>query len=348
MKKITFIIVSVFVMQALVAQTVLTHGINLEFGDTYKYDGYEGVTNIEPGSGGANQVWDFSNLSGYGFFEGINAIAVDPATTLFADSAAVADATLCTRNFDDPDIGPYQYYENNNSTQNVIAMGFLGTTNSSFGTYTDPQKAFDLPFAYNDSFVDGYDFLNFHIENGYYFMRDSATVTVEADAYGTITTPLQEFQNVLRIKRTKTYYAWFKWDAEGDWIKSGPYTDIEYSWYAPNIKVPVMYVDEMEDFIDYPVRYLVDYNFTTATEELVYQEVELFPNPTINKLTIKTESTITRIGLYSIQGQQLFTNSLPDQVQQQTIDLMEFPTGIYIVKIELENGQILTEKFMKQ
>ncbi len=346
MKNFTLLFVLLFALQALFSQHVLTNGINLTFGDTYRYNGYEGTTDVEPGPGGANMVWNFGNISGYGFFEGINAIAVDPATTLFADSAAVTNATICTRNFDDPDIGPYQYYENNNSTQNVIAMGFLGTTNSSFGTYTDPQKAFDLPFAYNDSFVDGYDFLNYHIQNGYYFMRDSATVTVEADAYGTITTPLQEFQNVLRIKRTKTYYAWFRFEAGGDWIQSGPYTDIEYSWYAPNIKTPVMYVDVMEDFTDYPVRYLVDYDFVTGINDLKETHLEVFPNPAVNIIQLTSSKAIKLTTVVSIQGQILINNTAHGANSQQ-IEIDELSKGYYLLSVEFEDGTIETRNILK-
>jgi len=348
MKKFTLLFVSIFALQALFSQPVLTNQINLTIGDTYKYNGYEGTTNIDPGPGGANQTWDFSNITGYGFFEGINAIAVDPSTTLFADSAVVQNANLCTRNMDDPNSGPYQYYDNTNSTSNLIAMGFLGITNSSFGTYIDVQTAFEFPFSYNDSFTDTYDFLAFHIENGYYFMRDSATVTVEADAYGTITTPLQEFQNVLRIKRTKTYYTWFRFEAGGDWLQSGPFTDIEYSWFAPNIKTPVMFVDVLEDIDDYPVRYIVEYDFTTGTEELADHHFEAFPNPATDRVTVKTNEVINSVGLYSIHGQLLYTNSQLGQSHQQTIELINYPKGVYIIKIGLEDGNFATKRFVKQ
>lgn len=347
MKKFTSLLISILAISVVYSQHTLTNQINLDLGDTYKYNGYEGTTNIEPGPGGAGQTWDFSDISGYGFFEGINAIAVDPSTTLFADSAVVANANMCTRNMDDPNSGPYQYYDNNNSYSNLIAMGFLGNTNSSFGTYIDEQKAFEFPFGYNDSFVDTYDFWNFHIQDGYYFMRDSATVTVEADAYGTLTTPLQQFHNVLRIKRTKTYYTWFRFTPGGDWMQSGPFTDIEYSWFAPDIKVPVMYVDVMEGFDDYPVRYLVDYNFVTGITDSQVTQIEVFPNPSDNIVHIISNKSIKQVSVTSMQGLVLMV--IPSNgLMKQQIDIQNLAAGIYLLCVEYSDNTELSKNILKQ
>jgi len=265
MKKFTLLFISIAVAMAMFSQPVLTSYINISIGDTYRYDGYSGVTNIEPGPGGANLTWDFSGITGDTFFEGVAAIGVNPSTTPFADSAAVADANICTKNVDDN--GPFQYYDNDNSSQNLIAMGFMTESASSFSTYTNVLTAFEFPFTYNDSFDDIWELMGFNINNDYYDKRDSSFMTVEADAYGTITTPLDMFTNVLRVKRTTIDYSWMRFEAGGDWIFIGSFTDIQYSWYAPNIKTPVMIINEMEGFPSYEARYLVEYNFPVGIED---------------------------------------------------------------------------------
>ena len=226
MKNITLLFISIVAALSLFSQPVLTSYINLTIGDTYRYDGYSGVTNIEPGSGGANLTWDFSGITGDIFIEGMAAICVDPSTTPFADSAVVADANICNKNVENS--GTYQYYDNDISSQNLIAIGFIAESGNSFNTYSDMLTAFEFPFTYIDSFDDTWELMGFNINEFYYDRRDSAFMTVEADAYGTITTPLSEFQNTLRVIRTTTYYSWFKFEAGGDWILFGPTTDIEY------------------------------------------------------------------------------------------------------------------------
>lgn len=348
MKKITLLIVSIVAALSVFSQITLTNNINLTIGDTYRYNGYEEVTNIEPGIGGANLVWDFSTITGEIYYEGNGSICVDPATTPFADSSVVTNANICTRNIETPIAGPYQYYDNNNSSQNLIAMGFIGESNSSFSTYTDVLKAFEFPFAYGDILNDTWDLLGYHIDNEYYFMRDSAVVTIEADAYGTITTPLGVFQNVLRIKTTTIDYSWFRFEAGGDWIPSGPYTDIEYKWYAPNIKVPVMFITELDGFTSYSVRYLVEYDFTTRIEDHLNYQIEIFPNPVIDQAVIRTDNPINHYSVYSINGQQLDALNLQSQpAYQQTIDLSKYPKGIYFIDVVLENGNIFTKKIIK-
>ena len=348
MKKFTLLFISIIAVQALFSQAVLTSSLNFTIGDTYRYDGYQQVTNIDPGSGGANLTWNFSTISGGTYYEGDGAICVDPSTSAFGDSAAVANANICIRSEENPDFGPYQYYECNSTSQNLLAMGFLGVGNNSFSTYTNNATALEFPFTYSDSFNDTWELLMYHFNMGHYFMRDSSIVTVEADAYGTITTPAGEFQNVLRLKRTTIDYSWTNYGS--GWISNGSFTDINFEWYAPNIKVPVMIIQELEWFPNsYEVRYLVEYNFPTGINEGVDTHLEIFPNPTTDWVIIKTDKIINRVSIYSLMGRQLdVVNSKTGRVQSQTIDLSSYPKGIYLVEIGFEDGNIVTERIVKQ
>ena len=339
MKKFTLLFISFVAALVVFSQPVLTSYINLNIGDTYRYDGYSEVTNIEPGPGGANLIWDFSGITGEIFYEGNPAICVDPSTTPFADSAAVADANICASPVDG--IGPYQYYDNDNSSQNLIAMGFVAESGSSFSTYTNVLTAFEFPFTYNDSFDDIWEQMTFNINDNYYNMRDSSFMTVEADAYGTITTPLNVFSNVLRVKTTTIDYSWMRFEAGGDWISIGSFTDIQYSWYAPNIKTPVMIINEMEGFPSYEARYLVEYNFPVGIEEQSEVQLEVFPNPTTDRVTIKTDETIQHVSIYSLNGQKM------DEISSQTIDLSKYPKGVYFIEVGFEDGNTITKRIIK-
>lgn len=347
MKKLTLLFSSFLVAFSLFSQPTLTSSINLSIGDTYRYDGYSEVTNIEPGPGGADLTWDFSGITGVTYYEGIPAVCVNPSTTPFADSAAVANANICTSPVDG--IGPFQYYDNDNSSQNLIAMGFMAESGNSFSTYTDIFTALEFPFTYNDSFDDTWELVSFNFNGSYHNKRDSSYMTVEADAYGTITTPLGEFTNVLRVKRTTTDHSWMKFEAGGDWMYFGSFTDIEYSWFAPNIKTPVMFITEMDGFPSYEARYIVEYNFQVGIEEQSDIQLDIFPNPTTNMVTIKTDKTINRVSVFSLNGRQMGTSSsLTSSSHQQTIDVSNYPKGVYLIKVGFENGSIVTERIIKQ
>ena len=349
MKKFTLLLISVFALQALLSQPTLTSSLNLTIGDTYRSDMYHEVTNIEPGPGGTNMVWDFANVTGPTYIEGYGGICVDPSTTPFADSAAVTNADICLRNEETPEESPYQYIESNNFSQELLAMGFLGGGSSNFTTYTNPQTIIEYPFTYGDSFDDTWELIMYSPDMGYYFYRDSAIVTVEADAYGTITTPTGVFQNALRIKTTTTDYSWTNYGGTG-WIPNGSFTDVSYQWYVPNIKIPVMSISEPEWLPGYMVSYLVEHNFTVGIEDKEGNlSLDIFPNPTKDRVTIKTDEVVNRLSIYSMNGQQMeIVSSQTSQPFQQTIDLSKYPKGVYLIEVGFEDGNVVKERIIKQ
>jgi hypothetical protein len=97
------------------------------------------------------------------------------------------------------------------------------------------------------------------------------------------------------------------------------------------------------------VRYLVEYDFTTRIEDHLNHQIETFPNPVINQVVIKTDKLFNSFSIYSINGQRLEAHNLESNLShQQTIDLSQYPKGIYFIEIVLENGNSLTKKIIKQ
>jgi hypothetical protein len=68
----------------------------------------------------------------------------------------------------------------------------------------------------------------------------------------------------------------------------------------------------------------------------------LFPNPTNSNVEIKTDETITSITVYDINGKESKIEPINNN-----IDLSNFQSGIYTLKIYTENG-ISTKKIIKQ
>jgi hypothetical protein len=70
----------------------------------------------------------------------------------------------------------------------------------------------------------------------------------------------------------------------------------------------------------------------------------IFPNPTTNSLTIQSPQKST-IEILNIQGQMIKTIYNSDL--QTTIDVSDFPIGVYIIKAKTEMG-IAVKKFIKE
>lgn len=68
----------------------------------------------------------------------------------------------------------------------------------------------------------------------------------------------------------------------------------------------------------------------------------LYPNPANDMLNIAIESELKTVEIYTLQGQKVMTSDIKE------INVSQLNTGIYIVKIEDENGAFATQKFIKK
>lgn len=78
--------------------------------------------------------------------------------------------------------------------------------------------------------------------------------------------------------------------------------------------------------------------------EVIREKPRLYPNPTSGTLQIDfpPENPIAKIQIFSMYGERL--NTLRTQDNQ--LDISHLPTGIYFLKMEFSNGEILTEKII--
>jgi hypothetical protein len=73
--------------------------------------------------------------------------------------------------------------------------------------------------------------------------------------------------------------------------------------------------------------------------------IKLFPNPAKNHITIETSTALeTTLTLYSIQGQLLTTKAFREQT---TLNLEQYPKGVYLLKFENDTEQII-KRFIKE
>lgn len=71
--------------------------------------------------------------------------------------------------------------------------------------------------------------------------------------------------------------------------------------------------------------------------------VGLYPNPAQTKLTIKTAENIQSVAVYSVLGQLVKTVASSNK----TVDVSNLSNGTYLLRVTLENGKVISEKFIK-
>lgn len=78
--------------------------------------------------------------------------------------------------------------------------------------------------------------------------------------------------------------------------------------------------------------------FTTNSPNL-----SVFPNPTTDIMTISSTENIKSIVIYDFLGKQILNN-----FSNTKIDMSKLSSGVYFLKIQLENGEVKTQKIIKK
>jgi hypothetical protein len=119
--------------------------------------------------------------------------------------------------------------------------------------------------------------------------------------------------------------------------------------YAPNEPLPggvVVYgallTDKAKVYVDNIYLYKV---VSLGTEKFETSNVKMYPNPVKNTLTIEANSTIDKIAVYSILGQEVMSKS-PNS-NSTTLQTSALQKGTYIVKSTID-GKTATSKFIKE
>ena len=123
------------------------------------------------------------------------------------------------------------------------------------------------------------------------------------------------------------YYGWIRFNVRnlGD---EGPLITIHDMAYCTIPNYPLIF--GQKDFMD-----IEENEYATAN-------ASLFPNPVEDRLSLQLSENVSckNVGIYGIDGRLL--KSQNDNFEN--IDVSDLPTGLYIAKINLNDGTVFTEK----
>ena len=87
-----------------------------------------------------------------------------------------------------------------------------------------------------------------------------------------------------------------------------------------------------------------EYNPTLGINDVVLNEndIKLYPNPTSSILNIGMTQNLKHVSIYSILGAEVL------RTQDKTIDVSGLSNGVFLIKIEDENGNVSIKRFVKK
>ncbi|MFM9985141.1 MAG: T9SS type A sorting domain-containing protein [Flavobacteriales bacterium] len=302
----TFLIVSTSLFGS--AQAILQNS-NVGFGVGDSFTLHTVYAGLSAGSSGENVTWDFSNL----------APGTSATTTVIAPEDAPMGSSFPNSNgATDAGGGVYGFF-----SVTAASYSFCGiNTGFSVAFYDDPQDFLRFPFTYGDSYADPY---HSNFTSGVDFER-TGTMTVEADAWGTLILPWGTVQNAVRIHATEEAID------ESDVLDLTYFTDY-YTWYAPGFHGSVLsYSAQSVDGGDPSEMYIYSAEVQIDVAETATKPaLSIYPNPAREMVNFKVAGDVEFLEITDAQGR--LVEQISVVTSAFTLDLSHLPAGIYLVAI---------------
>ena len=296
---------------------------------------------------GANVVFNYNALRGYGQTQTQH--FVDPTTTSNSGDYPTATFTDTTDGF------PGNLKYNQDFTDSLDIIGLVLDINT-FGTViakydNDPEIFMKFPFNYGDSFSDNYGGV-FTSAAAPLPTNGNGTVTVTADAWGTLKLPMiPDIDSVLRIVRvenmlTDTIFLQPLFPN----ILPIPVNATQISYYKPSIsKNPLLSFVTADVNGDTSINVISQYPlFTVGINELNENvAVSVFPNPVNTDFTTLTfdleEKATVNVVVFNNLGQNvelIYNGELKKGENNLKVKTSNLSKGLYFLNISIDNKTI--------
>ena len=331
MKKFIFLAaLGLLISSAIIAQPTITYENAPKIGDVYTYAYF--MTPVDPGPGGANQNWDFSNVQAD---DNEQIEAVNPASTPYENDFPGANIAFYSAS-EDGEV--YTFAAISQTDFQSYGTAVNADTGEIIMFYPDPEKQMEYPFSYQDNFTDSYhSFFNVDFQGMSVTVHRWGDVNVTADAWGSITTPENTFNSVLRIKNESSSV-----DSiflQGTFIMAMSSSTTDYTWFNGSDAYPVfsITISNNQQSGDTTGSYTTTAQAIGETSNIL-NNIRIYPNPAKNLLyvSIPTENeSDLRITLIDLTGKEIIRmdrdfSSLNSPV---TLDLNNLTPGMYFVRV---------------
>lgn len=337
------------ISSSILAQPVIESESFIQVEDVFEYS-QALVMDLEDSDiqlgGGAELVWDFSNLEPFGPTLNESYFPLDSTPSLFAlffgnpilagDNFSTHALSINVLDFELPIPvqfeNAYQFYRSDEEGYFITGNGAEVEGLPLISAYDTLDRVLKFPMNFQDEDTNSFYF--FTEVPGIGAVGQSGVRINRADAWGSVTTPFGTYE-CLRVRAvlnvTDTLFLEFTQDG-GTFVRP---EQVNYTWISPElggILAEATYIaDTLTSF-----RYLtLESALSTTSEQRT--DFTLFPNPATDEVTIATPAKGRKeVALSDLTGREVYRKVFH---QKATVDLSLFPEGLYLVAVESGNSR---------
>ncbi len=315
----------------IIAQPVITYSGNApQIGDNYYVSAVPYGGSFDPGSAGGNQNWDFSDVQPV--ISATSAV-VDATTTPFTSD--FPEANIAYVNI--PATGTYSYHQL--TTSEMFYVGVV--MDSDINHFPDSKKEMQFPFSYNDVYTDTYFYI---FPSELMLIHERGTITVTADAWGSVKTPAGSYNSTLRLKEEEIYTD-SVWNTGGTLMSVTTHSLTNYNWYTADSHYPVLSIEVTDEGAS-------SMAYATQTggieDNPLLSQITIWPNPVDDMIEVKLSDAVTdkmEIEIVSTTGQPLIPLKKSGN-HQFSADISRLTPGVYLLRLKGSSGISATSKFI--
>jgi hypothetical protein len=307
-------------------------------------------------STGANQTWDFTQLSRTGQVVDsvISPSATDPLLALYFTLVENSNLAQKGTGFNLGTTGlsnVFNYYKNSQTDFSQTGIGAVVNALPVPMGYTPHDFVYRFPLNYlnQDSCMYSYE-LDLSSTLGIFYHVNRARHN-EVDGWGTLMTPFGTFQ-ALRIKSTLIEQDSIHLDTFGGiGFTTPPVTTIEYKWLSQGKGLPLLQINASGTNTISSILYQ-DSTHTIGINEIdaVIENAIVFPNPVSNKFFVKYNLLYggdVMFDLYSMDGKRIFDLKercvSGENIRSFNVGDYDISPGNYFLKIHSSSSEVILQ-----
>lgn len=292
---------------------------------------------MEPGTSGAEKIWDFSQIVAKNEFVGRIISAYNEEE--FGDANTKLIEFTTSFFFDIDESGIYQ-------------VGYASQDNKTQVKYEQPFEKLKFPFTYKDNYATS--FSGNYLYNGKSIGDIDGNGVIEADAWGELKLPNETvYTNTVRVKTEKNYTITYSPTS------STTVEILTYRWYNDVHRYPLLVLTEYKTFSNSKenISYQAAYNINAVNSSglnnkvLTGEKVTLYPNPTNEELFLNIEAEdyqSAKLAIIDVTGKTIINDFDVELVPgENSLDLSDemqsLTAGTYLLRIKAGEQLIIKE-----
>lgn len=324
------------------AQITLTEQTSsLQDGDSFEFTNHTEPTigNLESQSG-ANQTWDYSNISGGTILN--QSIDFENASNL-SHFSHFPDANIGISSTSAAGGDSENFFKNSSTGVEFVGIALTGGGNTNLSKLTEGFFLIKFPMTYNTSYTDSIKGTSSTLgQSGSEFERLGISEMM-GDGYGDLILPYGTVHDVLRVKTERTYSDYFGGSPLLNYIETTYHYYVDYS----NMSIAqysILSANGLDVQNSFSYRTQATFPNIGIENFTPNQEAQVYPNPAFSSISISNIAENTSVSILDIQGKLIKQQTINPN---SSINIDDLKSGLYFATI-LDNDKLKTIKFIKQ